>query len=176
MEIPGPVVWCDTVHRRYYFFESVGLHLRTVIWSAVKQMGEIVDGFLAVAFAIDNGDNFEPDQVAFVVIVRAAAPIEPASPESETGLSDGGVEQRAPSPSGATGAERCRNAGEIFVVLLGGPQAAARCKHGAEIIRKTFVNPEQIGLHRHFVIGSGQISGTPEFSIPGVRELVSEQA
>src|SRR5580704_16133330 len=137
-------------------------------------MSEIVDCFLAVAFAIDDGGDFEPDQIAFVVVVAATAPIQPAAASAE--LPDGGVEQRTPCSAGAAGTESGGDRGENIVILLRSPQAAASCEHGAKIIREAFVNPEQIGLHGNFVIRSSQVSGTPEFSIPGVHEFVSEQA
>src|ERR1700722_1413575 len=137
-------------------------------------MSEIVDCFLSVAFAIDDGGDFEPDQVAFVVVVAATLPIQPASPGSE--LSNGGVEKRAPSPAWAARTKSGRDGGKDIVILLRSPQAAAGSEHGAEIIREAFIHPEQIGLHGNFVIGSGQVSGTPDFSSPGGHEFVSEQA
>src|ERR1700693_1314136 len=137
-------------------------------------MSEIVDCFLAMALAIDDGGDFQPDQITFVVVVAATMPIQPSSPGSE--LSNGGIEKWAPSPAGAAGTERRRDRGKNIVVLLRSPQPAAGCEHGTKIIREAFINPEQIGLHRNFVIRSGQIRGTPEFSIPRVHEFVSEQA
>src|ERR1700722_3338692 len=137
-------------------------------------MSEIVDCFFAVALAIDDGGDFEPDQIAFVVVVAATAPIQPAAASAE--LPDGGVEKRAASPARATGTEGGGDGGENIVILLGSPQAAAGSEHGTKIIREAFVNPEQIGFHGNFVIRSGQVRGTPEFSIPGVHEFVSEQA
>src|ERR1700683_4715886 len=98
-------------------------------------MAEVVDAFLAVAFAINNGGHFEPDQITFVVIVGAPAPIKPTSCESEPGLSDSGVEQRTPSASGPAGAEGRRDAGHGFVILPGSPQTAPSREHGAQIIR-----------------------------------------
>src|ERR1700729_428212 len=108
-------------------------------------MGEIVDCFLSVALAIDDGGDFEPDQIAFVVVIRAALPIQPASAGSE--LPNSGIEKRAPSPARAARTESGGDGGENIVILLLRPEAAAGCEQRAEIIREAFVDPEQIGLH-----------------------------
>src|SRR6202034_1553549 len=61
VEETGPVVWRDAVERVDNFFKRVSFYFRAVVWAAMKLMSEIVDGFLAVCFAINDGGNFEPD-------------------------------------------------------------------------------------------------------------------
>src|SRR5277367_6028694 len=102
---------------------------------------------------MDDGGYLKPDEIAFVVVVDAAPPVEPAARVSEAGHGNGGVEQGAPSSARAAGAERCGDVGESFMILLGSPQAAAGGEQGAEIVGEAFVDPEQVCLHGRFVRG-----------------------
>src|ERR1700752_3664110 len=106
MEETRPVIRGDCIQLAHEFIEGVGLYLRTVVRAAVKGVAEIVDGFLSLRFAMNDGRNFKPDQITFIVVIRTAAPVEPAScSKSHAGLSDGGIKQWAPGAAGASGAK-----------------------------------------------------------------------
>jgi len=145
----------------------------------MEEVAEVIDGFLAVGGVVNDGGDFEPEEVAFVVVVGAAVPVEPAAAAAASaadGLAAGGVKKRTPGAAGTAGAERSGDAGEKFAILLGGPEAAARGEHGAEVVGEAFIAPEEIGLHRLFEVGSGEVGGAAELAVPGVDELMREQA
>jgi hypothetical protein len=65
---------------------------------------------------------------------------------------------------------------QVIARLLGCEQAAASGQHRAQVIRQSLVDPEQIVLHRLLIVGSGEVRGTPVFSVPRMNVLVGEQA
>src|ERR1700723_543059 len=135
----GPIERSQCVEHLYQFVEGISLHLGAMIGAAVEFLAEIINRFLAARLAMNNGGYFKPKQIAFVVVIGAAAPVHPtASPEassSATGHRSGGIEQWAPDTAGAAGAEHGRDAGQVLVVLLWSPQAAACREHGPKVIR-----------------------------------------
>ena len=80
-------------------------------------MAEIVDRLGAVAFAMNDGRHFKPEQVALVVVIRSAAPGEPAARKAEAGLADRCIEQGAPGAARTARAEAGGDAGHVFVVF-----------------------------------------------------------
>src|ERR1019366_3700344 len=110
-----------------------------MIRAAVEFLAEIINRFLAIRLAMNDSGYFEPEQIALVVVIGAAAPVQPAAPsEAQAGFSNRGVKQRAP---GTSGAQHGRDAGQILVVLVGRPQAAACRQHGPKVICKPLIAP-----------------------------------
>ena len=68
------------------------------------------------------------------------------------------------------------NACHVVVVLVLGPQAAARGQQRAQVVRQPLVAPQQVCLHRLLIIRSSQVSRTAELPIPRVHKLMREQA
>src|SRR5208337_2358767 len=94
VEEGSPIKRRYSIQRLHQLVEGVGLHLRVVIGTAVEYLAEIINRFLAARLAMNDGRDFEPEQIALVVVIGAAAPVEPAasSPESQAGFSNGGVQ------------------------------------------------------------------------------------
>ena len=94
VEERGPIVWRHLVERGHDIVECIGLELGAVVGAAVEEVAEVVNGFLAVGDVVNDGGDFKPHQVAFVVVVLGAAPVGPAAAAiAEAGHGDGGVEQ-----------------------------------------------------------------------------------
>src|SRR5580700_8288426 len=107
-----------------------------MIGTAVEFLTEIINGFFAARLAMNDGGYFEPEQIALVVVIGAAAPVQPAaSSESHAGFSNRGVKQRTPGTAGASGTKHGRDAGQVLVVLLWSPKAAPCRQHGPEVVR-----------------------------------------
>src|SRR5690348_16871552 len=131
-------------------------------------MAEIIDRLLAVALAVNNRRHLEPYQVALVVVINTSPPVHPVPARSYARHSDGCVQERAPCATRTSQAQIGGDAREGFMVLLRGPQSAARSEQRAEIIRETLIDPKQVRLHRRFVIRSAQIRWTSKLAIPRV--------
>ena len=139
-------------------------------------MTEIIQRLRAVTLLANNDVGPEPVQSAFVVKIDPAAPGVPGlGSEIKLRRSVGGVLQVAPGAAGCVIHPR-RGLREIVARLLRSQQAAARGEHGAEIIGQSFVYPEQIVLHRLFVIRRGEVSRATIFSIPRMNIFVRQQA
>ena len=65
--------------------------------------------------------------------------------------------------------------GQFLAILLRCPQPAARGQHIAQVIGQAFIDPQQIVLHRLFVIRSGQVSRPPIFAIPRMHVFMWQQ-
>src|SRR5579859_4710080 len=118
MEEGGPIVGGDRVQRRDQFVEGVGLHFRPVISSAMKGVAEIVYGLLAMGLAMDDRRYLQPQQVTLVVVVGAAAPVQPAAREAGYGLSGSRIQQGTPRAPRPAWTERGRDARHLVVVIL----------------------------------------------------------
>src|SRR5207248_861364 len=77
VQVLAPVIRHNLVKRVHDVLESVGHDARRAALAAVKQMYEIVQRLLALALLANEGINFKPDQLAFVVEVSAAPPGKP---------------------------------------------------------------------------------------------------
>src|SRR5580698_11308037 len=129
-----------------------------------------------MGFAMDDGGDFEPHQVAFVVVIDGATPVGPAvRAVAKTSNGGGGVEERTTGAAGAAGAEHGCGVGEEFVILRGRDEAAARGEKRADKIGETFISPEQFILHRVLEVGCGNVGGAAEFSVPGMGKLVRQE-
>ena len=62
------------------------------------------------------------------------------------------------------------------MILLWRPQAAARREHGPKVVRQPLIDPQQIRLHRLFVVRGSQISRPAKLAIPGVNKFVRQQS
>src|SRR5262250_155191 len=111
--------------------------------------------------------DFEPEKISFFVIVSPAAPVQPASAEANARDSHSRVQQRAPRAAWTPHAKGSGDAGKVRPILLRGPQPAPRSQEWAHKIGESFVVPQQIVLHRRFVIGRGQISRAAKLPAPG---------
>src|ERR1700728_2755679 len=169
VEEAGPVVGRNEVEGRNELVEGVGLNLGAVVGASVEGVAEVIDGFLSVSDVVNDGGGFKPYKVALVVVVDAATPVHPAT-HSATGTSggfaSGSVDERTPGASGTAGAEGSGDAGQIFAVLLRGPEAAACGEHGAEVVGEAFIAPEQVGFHRLFEVGRGEVGGAAVLAVP----------
>ncbi len=54
--------------------------------------------------------------------------------------------------------------------------AAARCEHVSQVGRQALIHPQQVGLHRLFVIGRRQIRRTPVLPVPRMHILVRQKS
>src|SRR5262249_11171719 len=64
---------------------------------------------------------------------------------------------------------------EILAKLVGGPKPAASSQDGAEIFGQSFVDPQQISLHRNLVVGGGESGGAAGLAIPRVNIFVGKK-
>ena len=173
MEESGPVIGHNLVESADQILECVSLKLGTAVRAAVKKAAEIFDRLLAVALVVEKSGNLEPQQIAFLVVVSTAPPVDPASPaKRQAGHCVGGVLKWPPGAARAARAELRGCAGKILVVLLRGPQSAARGQEIAQEISKTLVDPQQIVPHRGLEIGGAQVRRTAKLAVPRVDEFV----
>lgn len=56
----GPIVGDDLIEGVDDVLEGVGLQLGTVVRASMKEVAEIINGFLSLALAMDDGGDFEP--------------------------------------------------------------------------------------------------------------------
>src|SRR6185369_17103397 len=124
--------------------------------------------------AMDDCRHFEPQQVAFVVVVGAALPIEPASAESksEAAFCIGRIAQRPPRTPRPSRPKLRRNASQVFAILFRRKQSAPSSQQWTEEIRKSLVAPQQVGLHWLLIVGNREIRRPPIFSVARMHELV----
>src|SRR5262249_44350722 len=87
----------------------------------------------------------------------------------------GCVLQRTPTASGSViqGSGRLRS---FIQELLFIPEASARCENLSQVLRQTFVHPQEISFHGLLVIGRCQSFRTAIFAVPRVSHLMWEQA
>src|SRR4030088_2056302 len=65
--------------------------------------------------------------------------------------------------------------GDLFSRLFWRAQTAARGKHGSQIVRQAFIDPQQFAAHGLLEIRSGQANRAAKLAIPGMSELVGEE-
>src|SRR4029077_5206088 len=87
----------------------------------------------------------------------------------------GGVLEVAPGSSGKV-VEVGSHDGEVFAVLIRGPETAAGGQDGTDVFGQALVNPQQVCLHGLLVVRRGEADGTTIFAIRGVREFMGQQA
>ena len=83
--------------------------------------------------------------------------------------------QRSPSAASA-GGEAGGDEGEVVAIVFGLPEAGAGGHHVAVVFGETFVDPEQVVLHRFLVVGREETGGAAMFAVPGMEVFVREQA
>ena len=136
---------------------------------------KVVERLLAVGHLADRGVDVEPDELALVVVVHVESPVVPSSAGGVEDLrGGGGVLDVAPGAAGAV-VILGGDGGEPLLILLGGPDAAARGEHVAEVLGQAFIDPEQIALHRLLVVAGGEARGTAVLAVPAMGELVRQQ-
>src|SRR5260370_40243550 len=112
--------------------------------------------------------------VRFVMVIEihATTPRTPGSRrEIKLRRGIGCVLKIAPGPAWHV-VQLSRGNGQIVPRLVGGQQTAAGGQHLAQVLRKTFVDPEQIVLHRLLVVRCGEVRRTSVLSVPGMDVLV----
>src|SRR5438876_2785653 len=124
----------------------------------------------------DKGIHLQPYQLTFRVVVQTAAPTLPSwSHQPQRLHGAGGIFERTPSAS-STVVKHGRSFGQGFAILFRRPELRSRCEHVAEVFCKPFVDPEQITDHWLLVIRRRQAGWAAVLSIPGVDELMRQQA
>src|SRR5205823_4780525 len=124
----------------------------------------------------DKGIHLQPDQLAFRVVVQTAAPTLPSRSHQPQRLHGAGsIFERTPSAS-STVVKHGRSLGQRLAILFRRPELRSRCEHVAEVFGKPFVDPEQITDHWLLVIRRRQAGWAAVLSIPGVDELMRQQA
>ena len=83
--------------------------------------------------------------------------------------------QRAPCAAGL-GVEAGGDGGHLLAVVLRRPQAGAGGQHEPEMLGEPLIDPEQGALHRAQVVRRQQPLGPPVLAVPGVHELVGQEA
>src|SRR6185369_2332622 len=147
MEERRPIKRRNSIKISHEFVQGVGFHFGPIVRAAVKCKAEVVDRSLAVRLAMDDCRDFEPQQVAFVVVVSAALPIEPASAKSkaEAAFCIGRIAQWPPRTPRPSRPKLRRNAGQVFAILFLRKQSAPGSQQRTEKIRKSLVAPQQVG-------------------------------
>jgi hypothetical protein len=127
----------------------------------------------------DQDIGVQPDQRALGVVVHGAAIVRVVAPRFVEDLrGHGRVFERSPGAA-ELGVERGGLDGQRFAEVLRALEAAPRRQNLAQVIRQTFVDPQQAALHGRVVAAIGAARGEPHgpaiLAVPGVHELVRQQ-
>src|SRR5579864_9074934 len=98
-------MWRNLIESLNDLVERVRLQFRAIVCAAVKEMAKIVDGFRAIALLVNNRRHFQPQKVAFGIIVCPAFPVSPTKSAAQSGDSCCCVLQIAPGPAGSRSEE-----------------------------------------------------------------------
>src|SRR5438445_1555678 len=124
----------------------------------------------------DKGIHLQPDQLTFRVVVQTAAPTLPSLSHQPQRLHGaGGIFEWTPSAS-STVVKHGGSFGQRLAILCRRPELRWRGGHVAEVFGKTFVDPEQVSNHRLLIIRRRQAGWAAVLAIPGVHELMRQQA
>ena len=147
MQEVGPVIRRDLIQRVDQIVEGIGLQLRPVVRAAVEEVAEIVERLLAVRPVVDDRRDLEPDEIAFVVVVGAAAPIQPAATPAAHRLANRRVEERTPRAARASRPDRPRRRPGSRDIP---PASTIRCGRRATSprSRSALRTPRAVGLPR----------------------------
>src|SRR5215471_20806100 len=118
----------------------------------MEATAEVVHRSLSLGLLPDDAVHFKPNELAFGVVVEAAAPVLPLRAEhSERLHGNSRVFERPPGAASAM-IERGRSKGQRVAILFGSPQARPRGEYVAQIFRESFVDPEQVPDHRVLIM------------------------
>src|SRR2546423_4465598 len=176
VEERAPVVGRYVVERVDDIVERVGLDQRRGGRRAVEAADEVVERALPRSELTYERVGVEPNQLALVVEVNAAAlrrPLDGRVVEELRG--DRRVNQRTPQTARSV-VESGGHVREVVPVLFRRPESAARRQNVAVILGQPLVNPEQLVLHRLLVVACGKPRGPSVLAVPGVEVFVREDA
>jgi len=132
----------------------------------VEEPAKIIKRFFAFAVLSNDHVHPKPVQIVFVIEVHTTPPGTPGSRrEIQLRRGVGCVLKIAPGPSWHV-VQLSRGNGQIIPRLVGASANAAGGQHPRQVLRKTFVDPEQIVLHRLLVVRCGELRRTSVLSVP----------
>ncbi|MNX97060.1 hypothetical protein D3C86_1294090 [compost metagenome] len=173
----GPVVGMDGVKGRDHVLEGVAARGPGAVVAAEEALGEVVQRLPAVRGLADQGVGVQPDQQAFAVVVAGAAHprgIGIAGPVAEQVVVVD-VLQRTPFAARLVVVEGGVLGQADQDVVLGG-QTRAGGQDVAPVFRLALIDPQKGVLGRDIVVGGQLVGGALALAVPGVDELVRQQA
>ncbi|MNJ45343.1 hypothetical protein D3C77_404320 [compost metagenome] len=167
----------DRVQRRHHVVERIAARRPGAVVAAEEALGEVVQRLLPARRLADQGVGVQPDQQGLAVVVaRTAHPrrirVRGAVAEQVVVVC---VLQRAPGAARLVVVEG-RDLGEAGQDVGLGRQARTRRQHVAPVFRLAFIDPQQGVLGRDVVVGGQFVGGALALAVPGVDELVRQQA
>src|SRR6267143_553793 len=171
----APIIRCDLVQPVHDVVEGIRLDHGRRAGSPVEEPAKIIKRFLAFALLSNDRVHPKPVQIVFVIEVHTTPPRTPGSRRGiKLRCGSGCVLKFAPVPAGHV-VQLSRGNGQIIPRLVGRQQTAAGGQHLAQVLCKTFVDPEQIVLHRLLVVRCGEVRRTSILSIPRMYVLMGKQ-